>query len=168
MSQFLPYLILSIFADPDEKYDVIPEVWNGKNVADYIDPDIMAKLDALEKEEELRDKSGFYESEESESETEEMKEIREMASKIRVKKKIMKVDQKIDGTKKPTLPRTAAAAKRSRYHIRLFFEQNCKNSTGQKLKNFKTQAENSSQVPKNSTYRNLCIIFCPKLKILEL
>ena len=35
---------------------MIPEVWNGKNVADYIDPDIMAKLDALEKEEELREK----------------------------------------------------------------------------------------------------------------
>merc|ERR1711962_1787159 len=76
----------------------------------------MAKLDALEKEEELRDKSGFYESEESESETE---EIREMASKIRVKKKIMKMDQKIDGTKKATLPRTAAAAKRSRSVARL-------------------------------------------------
>ena len=29
----------------------------------------------------------------------------------------------------------------------------------QKLKNFKTQAENSNQVPKNSTYRNLCTIF---------
>merc|ERR1719376_1673288 len=40
-------------ATPDEKYDVIPEVWNGKNVADYVDPDIMAKLEALEKEEEL-------------------------------------------------------------------------------------------------------------------
>ena len=105
---------LNHLSDPEEKYDVIPEVWNGKNIADYIDPDIMAKLDALEKEEELREKSGFYDSEESESETEEMKEIREMASKIRVKKKIMKMDQKIDGTKKPTLPRTSTAAKRSR------------------------------------------------------
>merc|ERR1719334_1183022 len=103
----------------EEKYDVIPEVWNGKNVADYVDPDIMAKLEALEKEEELREKAGFYDSEESESETEEMKEIREMASKIRVKKKIMKVDQQIDGTKKSTLPRTAVAAKRSRSVARL-------------------------------------------------
>jgi len=106
-------------ANPDEKYDVIPEVWNGKNVADYVDPDIMAKLEALEKEEELREQSGVYESEESESETEEMKEIREMASKIRVKKKIMKIDQKIDGTKKPTLPRTSVAAKRTRSVSRL-------------------------------------------------
>merc|ERR1719295_1033559 len=61
-------------ANPEEKYDVIPEVWNGKNIADYIDPDIMTKLEALEKEEELREKSGYYESEESESETEDMKE----------------------------------------------------------------------------------------------
>merc|ERR1719334_821523 len=103
----------------EEKYDVIPEVWNGKNVADYVDPDIMAKLEELEKEEELREQSGVYESDESESETEEMKEIREMASKIRVKKKIMKVDQQIDGTKKSTLPRTAVAPKRSRSVARL-------------------------------------------------
>jgi len=103
----------------EEKYDVIPEVWNGKNVADYVDPDIMAKLEELEKEEELREQSGVYESDESESETEEMKEIREMASKIRVKKKIMKIDQKIDGTKKPTLPRTSLAAKRTRSVSRL-------------------------------------------------
>lgn len=25
----------------DEKYDKIPEVWEGHNIADYIDPDIM-------------------------------------------------------------------------------------------------------------------------------
>lgn len=25
----------------DEKYDVIPEIWEGHNIADYIDPDIM-------------------------------------------------------------------------------------------------------------------------------
>merc|ERR1711962_1160241 len=107
-------------ANPEEKYDVIPEVWNGKNIADYIDPDIMTKLEALEKEEELREKSGYYESEESESETEDMKEIREMASKIRVKKKIMKVDSRIDGgVKRQPLPRTSTAAKRSRSVARL-------------------------------------------------
>lgn len=27
---------------PDKiKYDAIPEIWEGKNIADYIDPDIM-------------------------------------------------------------------------------------------------------------------------------
>lgn len=27
--------------NPSEKYDVIPEIWEGHNIADYIDPDIM-------------------------------------------------------------------------------------------------------------------------------
>ena len=38
----------------EEKYDVIPEFWQGHNIADYIDPDIFKKLEALEKEEELK------------------------------------------------------------------------------------------------------------------
>lgn len=42
--------------NPAEKYDTIPEHWNGHNIADFVDPDIMAKLDALEKEEELRER----------------------------------------------------------------------------------------------------------------
>jgi len=102
----------------EEKYDVIPEHWNGHNIADYVDPDIMEKLEALEKEEELREKAGVYDSEESE-EDEGMKEIRELASKIRVKKKLMKNDQKMDNTKKPTVPRTSTAKKRERSVSRL-------------------------------------------------
>jgi len=102
----------------EEKYDVIPEHWNGHNIADYVDPDIMEKLEALEKEEELREKAGVYDSEESE-EDDSMKEIRELASKIRVKKKLMKNDQKMDNTKKPTVPRTSTAKKRERSVSRL-------------------------------------------------
>ena len=35
------------------KYDAVPEIYAGKNIADYIDPDIEQKLIALEKEEEI-------------------------------------------------------------------------------------------------------------------
>ncbi len=39
---------------PEEwKYDIVPEIYNGKNIADFIDPDIWEKLDELEKEEDL-------------------------------------------------------------------------------------------------------------------
>merc|ERR1719422_2902701 len=41
-----------LLANDDEKYDVVPEIWQGKNVADFIDPDIMKRLEELEKEEE--------------------------------------------------------------------------------------------------------------------
>lgn len=34
--------------DPSWRYDDIPEILEGKNVADFIDPDIMSKLEALE------------------------------------------------------------------------------------------------------------------------
>ena len=51
-----------LLANDDEKYDVIPEHWHGHNIADYIDPDIMEKLTALEKEEEERERAGVYDS----------------------------------------------------------------------------------------------------------
>jgi len=107
-----------MLANDDEKYDVIPEHWQGHNIADYIDPDIMEKLEALEKEEELRDQSGYYDIE-SEEEDENMKEIRTLAGKIRIKKKLMKNDRKIDRTNKPIMPRTSEPVKRSRSVSRL-------------------------------------------------
>ena len=38
-------------ATDDWKFDRIPEIMDGKNVADYVDADIEARLDALEQEE---------------------------------------------------------------------------------------------------------------------
>jgi len=107
-----------MLANPEEKYDVIPEHWNGHNIADYVDPDIMSKLEELEREEELREKSGFYDIE-SEEEDENMKEIRGLAGKIRIKKKLMKNDRKIDRTSKPIMARTTEPVKRSRSVSRL-------------------------------------------------
>ncbi|KAI5170593.1 nucleolar GTP-binding protein [Nematocida sp. LUAm3] len=40
------------FVKEEWKYDVIPEIYNGKNISDYIDPEIEAKLLKLEEEEE--------------------------------------------------------------------------------------------------------------------
>merc|ERR1712209_300820 len=85
----------------DQKYDVIPETWQGHNIADFIDPDIMEKLEALEKEEEARERAGYYDSDESE-EDESYAEIKELAGKIRHKKAIMKADQILDNTKTHT------------------------------------------------------------------
>ena len=70
----------------DFKYDVIPEIWENKNIADYIDPEIMAKLEQLEREEELRIEAGIYDKEEDDDD-EETKEIHRLANKIREKKR---------------------------------------------------------------------------------
>ena len=45
-----------LLANDEWKYDVIPEIYNGKNVADFIDPEIEAKLAELEREEEELEK----------------------------------------------------------------------------------------------------------------
>jgi nucleolar GTP-binding protein len=36
-------------------YDIIPEIVDGKNIADFVDPDVEAKLEALEREEDARE-----------------------------------------------------------------------------------------------------------------
>ena len=37
---------------PEEwKYDAVPEIYNGKNIADFVDADIWNKLEELEQEE---------------------------------------------------------------------------------------------------------------------
>jgi nucleolar GTP-binding protein len=43
----------SLLAKDEWKYDNVPEIMDGKNIADFLDPDIEAKLAELEKEEEL-------------------------------------------------------------------------------------------------------------------
>ncbi|XP_043546608.1 nucleolar GTP-binding protein 1 isoform X2 [Chiloscyllium plagiosum] len=95
-----------------EKHDLIPEIWEGHNIADYIDPEIMQKLKQLEKEEELKQMAGEYDSD-SESEDEEMKDIRKLASQIREKKKMQILISREKQTKKgPKMPRTAKKIER--------------------------------------------------------
>ena len=53
-----------MLANPEWKEDIIPEIMDGKNIADFIDPDILEKLEALEREEEQLEANGFYDSEE--------------------------------------------------------------------------------------------------------
>ncbi|KAK0527048.1 Nucleolar GTP-binding protein 1 [Tilletia horrida] len=76
-----------ILENDDWKYDVIPEIWEGKNVADFVDPDILERLDALEREEERLEAEGFYddleEEEALEDEDEESAAVREAAEAVR-------------------------------------------------------------------------------------
>jgi nucleolar GTP-binding protein len=83
-----------ILADPSWKYDKIPEVFDGKNVSDYIDPDIDTKLAALEEEEERLEKEGFYDSDEDlEDESEE--EVLQKAEYIREKHRLIRNEAKM-------------------------------------------------------------------------
>ncbi|CDW97392.1 hypothetical protein [Sporisorium scitamineum] len=74
-----------ILDNDDWKYDHIPEIYEGKNIADFVDPDILDKLDALEREEEKLEAEGFYEDSGDEGSMldEEEEAIRKAAAAIR-------------------------------------------------------------------------------------
>ncbi|KAK0718220.1 P-loop containing nucleoside triphosphate hydrolase protein [Lasiosphaeria miniovina] len=80
--------------DPSWKYDRIPEVFDGKNVYDFIDPDIEAKLAALEEEEERLEKEGFYDSDEDLEDESEV-EVLEKAEYIREKHRLIRNEAKM-------------------------------------------------------------------------
>ncbi|KAK5889532.1 hypothetical protein CesoFtcFv8_015528 [Champsocephalus esox] len=97
----------------EEKTDIVPEVWEGHNIADYIDPEIMKKLELLEQEEELKEKAGEYDSDE-ESEDEEMQEIRVLAKQIREKKQLLVATSKEKDIHGPRMPRTTSKVERAK------------------------------------------------------
>lgn len=83
-----------LLEDDEWKNDVMPEVLNGRNVYDFLDPEIAAKLQALEEEEEKLESEGFYNSDDDElafegHEKDEVDEIRHKAAWIRDRKKKM-------------------------------------------------------------------------------
>ncbi|CAG8512761.1 3089_t:CDS:10, partial [Scutellospora calospora] len=74
--------------NPDWKNDIIPEVINGKNIADFIDPEIEEKLDILEREEERLEANEYNNSGEDMIDSEE-EEMNKVAEAIREKKKLI-------------------------------------------------------------------------------
>ncbi|XP_071826191.1 GTP-binding protein 4-like isoform X1 [Apostichopus japonicus] len=97
---------------PEEyKTDIIPEIWMGHNIADFVDPEIEAKLLELEDEEKLREEAGFYDEDMS-SDDEEMREIRSLARQIRDKKSLIVSARKDRNMKTPQVPRKAKAVSR--------------------------------------------------------
>jgi nucleolar GTP-binding protein len=55
-----------MLSDDDWKDDIIPEIMEGHNIADFVDADILARLDELEREEEAREASAVDDEEMSE------------------------------------------------------------------------------------------------------
>lgn len=96
--------------DNDEKYDAIPEIFEGRNIADYIDPDILARLEELEREEEMRDQAGVYDSE---PEDEDTLTTRKIATVIRKKRSFLRKQSWLKKTRNaPVMPRTKGPAVR--------------------------------------------------------
>ena len=97
--------------NPEWKHDKIPEVFDGKNVYDFIDPDIEQKLAALEEEEEKLEAEGYYDSDELEDA--EDAEIRMKADLIREKRQLIRNEAKMKKSLKnrAIIPRTSIRKK---------------------------------------------------------
>lgn len=76
------------------KYDSIPEIMDGHNIADFIDPDIMERLEELEREEEERERiveeSGLFNPEDDALAEEE----EELLQALRDRKKIIQLERR--------------------------------------------------------------------------
>ncbi|KAK7692118.1 hypothetical protein QCA50_003737 [Cerrena zonata] len=94
-----------MLANDEWKDDIIPEIMNGKNIADFIDPDILEKLEALEREEEKLQAEGFYDSEEDIFDSDDEREAAE--GKVSREKKLISQITKKAGKHRAPLPRTA-------------------------------------------------------------
>lgn len=94
-----------LLANAEWKHDVIPEIWEGKNIADYVDVDIIEKLEALEREEEKLEAEGFYESDSDEFDPEDEKEAAELV--VAEKHKHVSQANKKNMRNRARMPRTA-------------------------------------------------------------
>jgi nucleolar GTP-binding protein len=83
-----------ILENDEWKNDKVPEIFEGKNVYDFIDPDIETKLAALEEEEEKLQTEGYYDDDE-EMEDEEENVIRYRADLIREKRQLIRNEARL-------------------------------------------------------------------------
>jgi len=112
-----------ILKNDEWKYDVIPEIMDGKNVADFIDPEIEEKLDELEREEERLIAEGYYDSEEEMDDSDE-EAIKEAAKEINEKKSIIIQKHRTNKSKnRLVVPRTATFARPAEKNIEEKFKE---------------------------------------------
>lgn len=100
------YRVQYMLEDDEWRFDRIPEIIDGKNVADFVDPEILKKLEALEKEEEqlVSELEAANMGEEAESDLDSEEEAAFEAIKDR--KKIIKTRKEALQTQnKPMMPR---------------------------------------------------------------
>ena len=135
-------------ADDEWKHDKIPEVWHGKNIYDFVDPDIEAKLATLEEEEEKLQEDGYYDSDESVEDAEDA-DIRMKADLIREKREMMRNEAKMRKSLKnrAAIPRSAKAKKLSQMERAL-------DSAGYDVDAASARARSQSQPRGRSTTRN--------------
>lgn len=95
-------------ADPEWTTDIVPEIMDGKNIADFVDPDILQRLEELEREEELFEaKADLDESDDELDEAD-----KEMLQAIRAEKSLRRQQGQMRRTRNAT-PITSVQRKKA-------------------------------------------------------
>ncbi|KAJ1550980.1 Nucleolar GTP-binding protein 1, partial [Cladochytrium tenue] len=106
--------------DPAWRYDYVPEILDGKNVADFVDADIEARLEALEREEERLVAEGFYEEadplEDMDLDEEAEEVLREAAKEVEGKRAILVHDSRVKKGKSSRPLSVKAKGMRKSFH----------------------------------------------------
>ncbi|EJK62794.1 hypothetical protein THAOC_16579 [Thalassiosira oceanica] len=93
-------------ADPEWRFDAIPQILDGKNVADFVDPDIDEKLRLLEEEEEKLqeewDAAAMSREDDDDLNETERAAVDEIRHRIKAKKEFR---ERPGGRNRPALPR---------------------------------------------------------------
>eukprot|EP01110_Echinostelium_bisporum_P011586 TRINITY_DN5554_c0_g1_i1.p1 TRINITY_DN5554_c0_g1~~TRINITY_DN5554_c0_g1_i1.p1 ORF type:complete len:685 (+),score=286.68 TRINITY_DN5554_c0_g1_i1:149-2203(+) len=91
-----------LLKNPEHRFDIIPEILDGKNVADFVDPDIDQMLEELEREEDERMAQLEAEEAGKMSDDDQLdEEEKHLIAVIRKKKKQMKADRFISESSTP-------------------------------------------------------------------
>ena len=79
------------------KNDKMPEYYLGRNVYDFVDPDIESKLEALEEEEARLEAEGFYDDQEEDEEVEDVEtaDVKYKAELIREKRQLIRNENRM-------------------------------------------------------------------------
>lgn len=105
-------------------FDTIPEIWNGKNITDFVDPDILKRLDALEKEEDEAMANAPMEDMGDDDMSDLDEEQKDKLFRIREKKAIMIADHRMNKNKNgASLPRKILAKKKTLMQTKKELEQ---------------------------------------------
>ncbi|KAJ3064331.1 Nucleolar GTP-binding protein 1, partial [Rhizoclosmatium hyalinum] len=87
------------FKNDEWKYDKIPEIMDGKNVADFFDEDIEARLEELEREEERLEREGFYDEEEVEMDDSDEEALKLAAKEVEKKRDLLMRESRMKKSK---------------------------------------------------------------------
>jgi len=79
------------------KYDMVPEIMDGRNIADFVDPDIEAKLAELEKEEDLLIENSLAELDDEEESK--WKDAQELLAKLHKKREQKREENRLQKTR---------------------------------------------------------------------